>query len=163
VGFDKDFSGHCCGPCRQLLGEEARIILEIATQQPDIDPSAVTGRCIMNNKPRSDSRDLFRITFLNKGQVYEVYVREVYQSDLYGFIEIENFVFGERTQMVVDPGEEKLKGEFAGVKRSFIPIQAIIRIDEVEKEGVASISKGDNIAAFPIQFVPRGNTNSQPD
>ena len=58
---------------------------------------------------------------------------------------------------------EKLKGEFAGVKRSFIPIQAIIRIDEVEKEGVASISKGDNIAAFPIQFAPRGNTSSQPD
>jgi hypothetical protein len=117
----------------------------------------------MNNKPRSDTRDLFRITFLNKGQVYEVYVREVYQSDLYGFIEIENFVFGERTQVVVDPGEEKLKGEFAGVKRSFIPIQAIIRIDEVEKEGVASISKGDNIAAFPIQFAPRGNSSSQPD
>ena len=143
--------------------QRARIILEITPLEPDIDTSAVTGRRVMNNKTRTDPRDLFRITFLNKGQVYEVYVREVYQSDLYGFIEIENFVFGERTQMVVDPGEEKLKGEFAGVKRSFIPIQAIIRIDEVEKEGVASISKGDNIAAFPIQFAPRGNTNSQPD
>lgn len=110
------------------------------------------------NKPRNTANDLFRITFLNKGQVYEVYVREVYQSDLWGFIEIENFVFGERSQMVVDPGEEKLKTEFTGVKRSFIPLQAIIRIDEVEKEGVASISKGDNVAPFPLHFTPRGNT-----
>lgn len=109
------------------------------------------------NKPPSRPKDLFRVTFLNKGQVYEVYCREVYQSDLWGFIEIEDFVFGERSQMVVDPGEEKLKTELGAVKRSFIPLQAIIRIDEVEKEGVASISKGDNIAPFPIQFSPRGN------
>src|SRR5690554_3961443 len=103
------------------------------------------------------AKDLFRITFLNKGQVYELFAREVYQSDLWGFIEIEEFVFGERSQMVVDPGEEKLKNEFAGVKRSFIPLQAIIRIDEVEKEGVASISKGDNITPFPLQLAPRSN------
>ena len=103
------------------------------------------------------AKDLFRITFLNKGQVYELFAREVYQSDLWGFIEIEEFVFGERSQMVVDPGEEKLKNEFAGVKRSFIPLQAIIRIDEVEKEGVASISRGDNITPFPLQLAPRSN------
>ena len=109
------------------------------------------------NKPGNRPKDLFRVTFLNKGQVYEVFCREVYQSDLWGFIEIEDFVFGERSQMVVDPGEEKLKTEFGGVKRSFIPLQAIVRIDEVEKEGVASISKGDNIAPFPIQFSPRGH------
>lgn len=107
----------------------------------------------MNGK--KESRDLFRITFLNKGQVYEVYVRDVFQSDLWGFIEVENFVFGEKSQMVVDPGEEKLKTEFTGVRRSFIPLQAIIRIDEVEKEGVASISKGDNITPFPLHFTPR--------
>jgi len=105
---------------------------------------------------RTRPKELFRVSFLNKGQVYEVYCREVYTSDLWGFIEIEDFVFGERSQMVVDPGEEKLKGEFTGVKRSFIPLQAVIRIDEVEKEGVPTISKGDNIAPFPIQFTPRG-------
>ena len=114
---------------------------------------------LMNtSKSKNDSPYLFRITFLNRGQVYEVYCREVFQSDLYGFIEIEDFVFGERSQMVVDPAEEKLKTEFTGVKRSFIPLQAIIRIDEVEKEGIATISKGDNIAPFPLQIIPRGNT-----
>jgi len=102
--------------------------LKLSARSPILATHAVTGASVMNNKPRSDSRDLFRITFLNKGQVYEVYVPE-----------------------------------FGGVKRSFIPIQAIIRIDEVEKEGVATISKGDNIAAFPIQFAPRGTNQGQPE
>ena len=97
--------------------------------------------------------EIYKITFLNKGKVYEVFVKQVYQSDLYGFIEIEDYVFNERTQVVVDPSEEKLKAEFTGVKRSFIPMQAIIRIDEVEKSGVAKISNGDNDSHLPMSLV----------
>ena len=100
-----------------------------------------------------NSSEIYKITFLNKGKVYEVFVKQVYQSDLYGFIEIEDYVFDERSQLVVDPSEEKLKAEFAGVKRSFIPIQAIIRIDEVEKNGVSKISSGDNVSPFPVSIV----------
>ena len=92
-----------------------------------------------------------------QGQVYEIFARQVYQSELYGFIEVEEFVFDERSQMVVDPGEEKLKLEFQDVKRSFIPLQAIIRIDEVEKTGVAKISSGDNVMPFP---APAFNTRN---
>ncbi len=105
---------------------------------------------------RQEPQEIYRITFLNKGKVYEVFVKQVYQSELYGFIEIEDFLFGDRNQMVVDPAEEKLKTEFQGVKRSFIPMQAILRIDEVEKEGVAKISSGDNISLFPTLIPPRG-------
>lgn len=104
---------------------------------------------------------IYRITFLNKGHVYEVFAREVYSSDLYGFVEIEDFLFGERSQMVVDPSEEKLKAEFQGVKRSFIPMQAVIRIDEVEKEGVCKIESGDNVSLFPTLISPHGNSKKQ--
>ena len=97
----------------------------------------------------SVNRQIYKVTFLNKGQDYEVFVKNVYQSDLYGFIEVEDFIFGDKTQMVVDPGEEKLKAEFAGVRRSYIPLQAVLRIDEVEKEGAGKISSGDKIAPFP--------------
>ena len=100
-----------------------------------------------------NSNEIYKISFLNKGKVYEVFVKQVYQSDLYGFIEIEDYVFDEKTQVVVDPSEERLKSEFNGVKRSFIPIQAIIRIDEVEKSGVSKISSGDNITPFPVSLV----------
>ncbi len=99
------------------------------------------------------SAEVYKISFLNKGKVYEVFVKGVYQSDLYGFIEIEDFLFDEKTQVVVDPSEEKLKAEFSGVKRSFIPMQAIIRIDEVDKSGVAKISSGDNITPFPVSLI----------
>ena len=100
-----------------------------------------------------NSSEIYKITFLNKGKVYEVFVNQVYQSDLYGFIEIEGYVFNEKNQVVVDPNEEKLKSEFSGVKRSFVPIQAIIRIDEVEKTGICKITSGDNIAPFPVSLV----------
>ena len=93
--------------------------------------------------------------FQNGNQVFEVFARQIYQSDMWGFIEVEEFVFGERSQIVVDPSEEKLKNEFDGVKRSYIPMQAIIRIDEVDKEGSGKISTaggGDgNVASLPLQ------------
>ncbi len=106
--------------------------------------------------------EIFKITFLNKGKVYEIFVRQVYQSELYGFIEVEEFVFDERSQVVVDPSEEKLKAEFSGVKRSFIPMQAIIRIDEVEQSGAGKISSGDNITPFPLQLMGTRTDRSDP-
>lgn len=105
--------------------------------------------------------EIYRITFLNKDKVYEVFAKQVYQSELYGFIEVEDYIFDERSQVVVDPSEEKLKAEFLGVKRSFIPIQAIVRIDEVEKGGVSKISSGDNITPFPSPFLASRKPDTQ--
>ena len=56
----------------------------------------------------TNTTEIYKITFLNKGKVYEIFVKQVYQSDLYGFIEMK-FLFDERSQVVVDPSEEKLK------------------------------------------------------
>ncbi|MBL4608241.1 MAG: DUF1820 family protein [Pseudomonadales bacterium] len=98
---------------------------------------------------------IYRVIFLNQGSVYEMYVKQIYQSELYGFIEVEEFVFGERSQVVVDPSEEKLKAEFDGVLRSFIPVGAIIRIDEVKQEGVAKVvNSGGKVTPFPINISP---------
>lgn len=100
---------------------------------------------------------VYKVIFQNQNEVYEVFARHVYQSDMYGFIEIEELIFGERSQMIVDPSEEKLKNEFLSVTRSYIPMHSLIRIDEVEKEGVAKISEftGDNIAKLDIKPSPR--------
>ena len=100
----------------------------------------------------------YKVIFINQGQVYELFARAIYQSEMYGFIEIEEFVFGERSQLLVDPAEERLKAEFADVKRSYIPMHSIVRIDEVDKEGSAKITEfkggGDKIAQFPYSFIP---------
>ncbi len=104
---------------------------------------------------------VYRVIFHNQNQVFEIYAKAIYQSDLYGFIEVEEFLFGERSQMVVDPSEEKLKNMFADVSRSYIPMHSIIRIDEVEQQGVSKVSdsKGGNIAPFPLGFA--GPTSSR--
>lgn len=95
---------------------------------------------------------IFRVIFQNQGEVFEIFARQIFQSELWGFIEVEEFVFGERSQLLVDPSEEKLKTIFEGVKRSYIPLNTIIRIDEVEKEGAVKVSeaKGDNVRPFPV-------------
>ncbi|WP_250458623.1 DUF1820 family protein [Microbulbifer litoralis] len=95
---------------------------------------------------------IYKVIFHNQSQVYELYARAIYQSDMYGFIEVEEFVFGEKSQLVVDPSEEKLKSEFNAVTRSYIPMHSIVRIDEVEKEGTGKIVevKGDKVAQFPF-------------
>ena len=107
------------------------------------------------------SQHIYKVLFYNQGQIYEVYAHNIYQSEIYGFIEIEDYIFGKKSQMVIDPAEEKLRQEFEGVQRSFIPMHAIVRIDEVEKEGLAKItdSKGENITPFPIP-MPRDGGSS---
>jgi hypothetical protein len=67
-----------------------------------------------------------------------------------GFVEVEELVFGERSSVVLDPSEEKIKSEFAGVKRSFLPMHAVLRIDEVAKRGASRITPFEGkVAQFP--------------
>lgn len=109
----------------------------------------------------SHKREIFKVIFLNQGQIYEIYASHIYASDLYGFVEVEEFLFGERAQVVVDPSEERLKSEFSGVKRSLIPMHNIIRIDEVEKEGVAKVSEASgNVTSLPVNIGPGGRKGS---
>lgn len=108
------------------------------------------------------TQPVYKVIFHNNNQVFEVFARQIYQSDMWGFIEVEEFVFGERSAILVDPSEEKLKNEFAGVKRSYIPLQAIIRIDEVDKEGtgkISDVSSGEgNVASFPFSGMQPGQS-----
>ena len=97
---------------------------------------------------------IYRVTFFNQGQVYEIYAKHVFQSELWGFLEVEQFVFGERSKTIVDPAEEKLKSEFSSVKRSFIPMQSVVRIDEVEKEGAGKITEVSGAAVGNVRPFP---------
>ena len=100
-------------------------------------------------------KTVFRISFVNEDTIYQIYARKVYDSELFGFVEAEEFVFGTNTSIVVDPSEERLQMEFADIKRTFIPMQSIIRIDEVNKEGVAKITEVKNHGAGNVSLFPR--------
>jgi len=101
---------------------------------------------------------IYRISFINQGQIYELYANTVRQAELYGFIEIEDLIFGETSGVVIDPSEEKLKNEFSGVNRTLVPMHAVIRVDEVTKKGPNKIRELDgnaNITPFPGAIYPR--------
>jgi hypothetical protein len=99
---------------------------------------------------------IFKIIFVNQGKLYEIYARKVSHGTLFGFVEVEELVFGERTSVVLDPGAEQLKTEFTGVTRTYLPLQSIVRIDEVRKQGTAKIValEGANVAQFPMPLLP---------
>lgn len=108
------------------------------------------------------AKTVYKIVFMNQGQVYEIYARSVGHGSLFGFVEVEELVFGERSSVVVDPSEEKIKAEFDGVKRTYLPMHSILRIDEVEKQGTSKVSKleGTNVAQFPMPvYTPGGGSN----
>ena len=102
---------------------------------------------------------IFKVVFVNQGKVYEIYARKVSHGSLFGFIEVEELVFGERSAVVVDPAEERIKSEFEGVKRTYLPMHSIVRIDEVRKQGVSKISsfEGSNVAQFPMPMYTPGD------
>lgn len=96
---------------------------------------------------------IFKVVFANQGKVYEIYARKVSHGAIFGFIEVEELVFGERSAVVVDPSEERIKAEFEGVKRTYLPMHSVLRIDEVRKQGVSKVSAlegGSNVTAFPM-------------
>ncbi|MDX1509395.1 MAG: DUF1820 family protein [Woeseiaceae bacterium] len=96
-------------------------------------------------------KTLYKVIFMSRGQVYEIYAKSIAHDSLFGFIEVEKLVFGERTTVVVDPSEEKIKSEFENVRRTYLPMHSIIRIDEVDKQGASKISKLEgNVAQFPM-------------
>lgn len=100
----------------------------------------------------------YKIIFYNNEEIFEIYASHVYPSDMYGFIEVEELLFGEKSQLLVDPSEERLKNEFSGVKRTYIPMNAIVRIDEVEQEGTPKVtaSSSSSVTSFPTGG-PKGN------
>jgi len=105
---------------------------------------------------------IYRINFVSAGEVYEIYAANVGQGGLFGFIEVEGILFGERSKLLIDSSEERLKTEFEGVQRTFIPMHAVLRIDEVEKAGRGRITTGsDKVAPFPIPMMGPSKPSNQ--
>ncbi|MDX1644636.1 MAG: DUF1820 family protein [Thermoanaerobaculia bacterium] len=105
---------------------------------------------------------IYKVTFLHQGEVWEVFARQVSQGGLFGFVEIEELSFGDASKIVVDPSQERLAKEFEGVRRTYVPLHSVLRIDEVEKEGSGRITRaesGAGVAQFPSPvYTPEGGS-----
>ncbi len=98
-------------------------------------------------------KSVYKIIFHNQDKIFEIYARGVHHGAMFGFIEIEHLIFGERSSVVVDPSEESLKAEFNHVTRTYIPMHSIIRIDEVDKQGACKVTQDTgqgNVTPFPV-------------
>ena len=108
------------------------------------------------------SSHIFKFIFHNQGKVFEIYARKVGHGHMFGFIEVEELLFGEKSSVLIDPSEEKIQAEFAGVKRTYLPLHSVIRIDEVRKTGVSKVSEGSNVAQFPFPvYTPSGGPGTR--
>ena len=92
----------------------------------------------MASKSKVKERTYFKVTFTHENELYQICAREVGPSDMYGLVEIGDFIFPE-SKLVYNPGEERLRREFQGIRRTWVPFHAISRIDEVNESTVSEI------------------------
>ena len=79
---------------------------------------------------------------------------------MYGFVEVEEYIFNKDKQLVVDPSSEKLKNEFSNVEKSYIPINSIMRIDKVNEMGEAKIKENKGqVSPLPLNIQPSNKKN----
>jgi hypothetical protein len=107
------------------------------------------------------NKRLYKIIFLNQGKVYELFSRSVTSSGLWGFVEVSDLVFESGESLVVDPTEEKMRQEFENARVLHLPIQSVLRVEEVDKRGQCLIrdrESGEKVTPFPIS--PPGRSSS---
>ena len=68
-------------------------------------------------------------------------------------------MFDVRDGLVVDPTEERLQAEFATTRTLHLPMQSVLRVEEVEKKGASVIrdaASGETVVTpFPLPARPR--------
>jgi hypothetical protein len=104
---------------------------------------------------------LYKIIFLNQGKVYELFSEGVTSSGLWGFIEVSGLVFENGEGLVVDPTEERMRQEFADARVLHLPIQSVLRVEEVEKRGQCLIrdrESGEQVTPFPLSPPNRSSS-----
>lgn len=109
----------------------------------------------MSEKP------LYKIIFFNQGKVYELFSEGVTSSGLWGFVEVSDLVFDTVEGLVVDPTEEKMRQEFEGARVLHLPIQSVLRIEEVNKRGKCMIrdrESGEKVTPFPVSPPNRSHS-----
>ena len=104
---------------------------------------------------------LYKIIFLNQGKVYELFSESVASSGLWGFVEVSDLVFDSAEGLVVDPTEERMKQEFANARVLHLPIQSVLRVEEVDKRGQCLIrdrESGEKVTPFPMSPPSRSSS-----
>ena len=96
------------------------------------------------------------------GKIYSLFAKQVEASpELYNMCVISEIVFQERKNLIV-PTDDEVRNEFSKVKRLFIPLNNVLRIDELENLNEKEVSdphieEGDTESKLirPVEFFRR--------
>ena len=95
------------------------------------------------------SQKIFKIKFIQVGEVYEIYAKNVYQSDFYGFIEIEGYIFNSKNNIVIDlkyfdgePVIKELKRISTPGRRVYTDVKNLPKVRQGLGIAIISTSKG---------------------
>ncbi|ADD68272.1 conserved hypothetical protein [Denitrovibrio acetiphilus DSM 12809] len=83
------------------------------------------------------SKKLFKVIFIDEDKkIQTIHSSKLNPSSFLGLVEISDIVFLDQSELIIAPDDGNLKSKFKNVERSYIPLNSIIRIDEVaiEKE-----------------------------
>lgn len=100
-------------------------------------------------------KHIYKVVFSTQGKVYEIRAKKVSQGTLFGFVQIDGIVHEEQEpNILMEPLAERMRTEFNGVERTYIPLHNVIRIDEVETKEVIPdpmpAPRSSKIANFPM-------------
>lgn len=96
---------------------------------------------------------MYKVVFLNRGQVYELFAERVDSSHLMGFVTVSKLLFDTGSSVVVDPVEERMREEFRDTEELLLPIQSVVRVEKVCKRGTSVIrdrSSGEKVTPLPL-------------
>jgi hypothetical protein len=101
---------------------------------------------------------LYRVNYINQNQVYEIYARQISTEQLLGFMSLSGIVFDHRDQVVIDPVEEQLKAEFSDVEVLHVPIQQVLKAEQVKTKKsckIRALKQHNVITSMPKQTGPQ--------
>ncbi|MGE4266146.1 MAG: DUF1820 family protein [Deferribacterales bacterium] len=78
------------------------------------------------------NKKLYKVVFIDEDKkVQTIHASYLNPSSFLGLIEISDIVFIGQSDIIISPDDGKLKEVFKNVERSYIPLNYIIRIDEI--------------------------------
>lgn len=86
------------------------------------------------------NKNTYKIVFYDEEhKPLTIYAQNVYQSDILGFVTAEKLLFPEPSEIIVTPDQDKIRNMFKNTEKTIIPINLIIRIDEVTPDVSAPV------------------------
>ena len=108
-------------------------------------------------------KNVFKVHFFYLGKIYTLFAKEVGPSpDFYNMCVISQIIFKRNRNLIV-PSEDEVRSEFANLKNLLIPLNHIVRIDElatIEEEDITNpkVEKADQSVdnlIRPVEFFAR--------